>query len=105
MDLRQYYKKLHEMEAKMLEAHVLVVSLDCGDGGRAGVITEVTRRNACQLILDGRAKRAEQTEEELFRMDEKEKRQEFQRAKTASRVQFQMVSSETRVPTPATSGE
>jgi hypothetical protein len=105
MDLRQYYKKLHELEAKISEAHVLVVSVESGDGGKEGVITEVTRRNACQLILDGRARRADQEETEAFRLDEKEKREEFQRAKTASRIQFQMVPSEMRMPVPTTSGE
>jgi hypothetical protein len=105
MDLRQYYKRLHELEAKMTEAHVLVVSVESGDGGKAGVITEVTRRNACQLILDGRARRADENEEAAFRLEEEQKRAEFQRAKTASRVQFQMVPSETVRPAPATSGE
>ena len=105
MDLRQYYKKLHELEANMPEAHVLVVSLDSGDGGNAGVITEVARRNACQLILDGRARRAEPKEDEEFRLDATLKRDEFQRSKTASRMQFQMVPSETKSPAPAKSGK
>jgi hypothetical protein len=105
MDLRQYYKKLHELESKMPEAHVLVVSVETGDGGKEGVITEVPRRNACQLILEGRAKRADQTEEALFRMDEKEKREAFQRAKVASRVQVQVVSSDAMMLAPAKSGK
>jgi hypothetical protein len=105
MDLRQYYKKLHELESKMPEAHVLVLSLDTGDGGKEGVITEVPRRNACQLILEGRARRVDQTEEALFRMDEKEKREEFQRAKVASRVQVQLVNGEMLKPAPAERGK
>jgi hypothetical protein len=100
MDLRQYYKKLHEAEAEMPESHVLVVSLETGDGGKAGVITETPRRNACQLILDGRARRASQEEEEAFRLDELDKREAFERAKTASRMQFQVVPRETARPTP-----
>jgi hypothetical protein len=103
MDLRQYYKKLHELESKMPEAHVLVLSLDTGDGGKEGVITEVPRRNACQLILEGRARRVDQAEEALFRMDEKEKREEFQRAKAASRVRVQLVNGELLNPAPAVS--
>lgn len=103
MDLRQYYKKLHELEASIPEAHVLVVSLDSGDGGKEGVMTEVSRRNACQLILDGRAKRAEPKQDEDFRLNEMLKRDEFQRSKTASRIQFQMVPSDTVSPAPAMS--
>jgi hypothetical protein len=105
MDLRQYYKKLHELESKMPEAHVLVVSVETGDGGKEGVITEVPRRNACQLILEGRARRADQTEEGLFRLDEKDKREEFQRAKAASNVRLQLVPSEAMMLAPAKSGK
>ncbi len=104
MDLRQYYKKLHEMESKMPETHVLVVSVETGDGGKEGVITEVPRRNACQLILDGRAKRAKPEEEEEYRLMESLKREEFQRVKRASTVRVQVVEMETKDPAPPKSG-
>jgi hypothetical protein len=105
MDLRQYYKKLHELESKMPEAHVLVVSVETGDGGKEGVITEVPRRNACQLILEGRARRADQKEVDEFRFQEALEREEFQRAKAASRVQVQLVSGDATMLTPAKSGK
>lgn len=105
MDLRQYYKKLHELESKMPEAHVLVVSLDTGDGGKEGVITEVPRRNACQLILEGRARRADQNEEDEFRTQESQQRDEFQRSKAASRIQVQLVNGEMLKPAPTESGK
>lgn len=101
MDLRQYYKKLHELESKMPEAHVLVVSVETGDGGKEGVVTEVPRRNACQLILEGRARRADQKEVDEFRCQESLEREEFQRAKAASRVQVQLVNGEILKPAPA----
>jgi len=91
MDLRQYYKKLHELESKMPEQHVLVVSLDAGDGGREGVITEVSRRNACQLILEGRAKRAEPAQVEEFYSREALRRDEFRRLQAVSKMQVQFV--------------
>lgn len=105
MDLRQYYRKLHDAEAEMPESHVLVVSLETGDGGKAGVVTEVPRRNACQLILDGRAKRVSREEEDAFRLDELAKRDAFQRAKATSRIRFEMIPNETAKPTPAKSEE
>jgi hypothetical protein len=104
MDLRQYYKKLHELESKMPESHVLVVSVETGDGGKEGVITEVPRRNACQLILDGRAKRMDPEQEAQYRAQEALKRGEFQRARTASRIQVQLVPNETMNPAPTKSG-
>ena len=105
MDVRQYYKKLHELEAKMPEAHVLVVSLETDDGGKEGVITEVPRRNACQLILEGRARRAEPKEEEEYRRMERLKRDEFQRARTAAKMQVTLVARKTEYPAPAKSEE
>ena len=105
MDLRQYYKKLHELEAKMPESHVLMVSEETGDGGKAGVITEVPRRNACQLILDGRARRASAKEMEDYRVMESLQREEFQRAKKASTIQVQLVTRGTEDPAPAKGGK
>ena len=105
MDLRQYYKKLHELESKMPEADVLVVSVDTGDGGKEGVITEVPRRNACQLILEGRARRADQKEEDEFRTQESLRRDEFERSKAASRIEVRLVDAEMLKPTRAESGK
>jgi len=101
MDLRQYYRKLHELEAKMPAAHALVVSEETGDGGKAGVITEVPRRNACQLMLEGRARLAEPKEAEAYREEESRKRAEFQRAKKASRMQVELVERPAEEPAPA----
>ena len=91
MDLRQYYKKLHAMESGIPDANVLVVSLETVDGGKAGVITEAPRRNACQLVLDGRARLAKPEEAAEYREAEARKRAEFERAKKASTVRVQFV--------------
>lgn len=101
MDLRQYYKKLHELESKTPEAHVVVVSEETGDGGKAGVMTEAPRRNACQLILEGRARLAKPAEVEEYRTMQSLIREEFHRAKRASRVQVQLVEREMGDPTSA----
>ena len=105
MDLRQYYKKLHDLESRMTEEHVLVVSVDTGDGGKEGVITEASRRNACQLILEGRARRVEPKEEEEFRSKELAQRDEFRRMEAASKVQLQFVPAKAGRPTRAKSGK
>jgi hypothetical protein len=69
------------------------------------VITEVPRRNACQLILEGRARRADQKEEDQFRTQESLQRDEFQRSKAAARVHVQLVNGEILKPAPAASGK
>lgn len=104
MDVRQYYKKLRELEAGMKEANVVVVSYETPDGGKAGVMTEVPRRNACQLLLDGRAKLASDAEADEFRQHEAAKREEFKRIQAASKVQFKLVPAGPDEPAPGTAG-
>ena len=48
MDLRAYYQKIRDTEAEITEAFPMVVSLATADGGKEGVLTEVTRRNRRQ---------------------------------------------------------
>ncbi|MEI9814977.1 MAG: hypothetical protein WDO18_21070 [Acidobacteriota bacterium] len=55
MDLREYYRKLHEIEAKIAEPFVMVISRKTSDGGRAGRRTQVPRDVAAKLIVDGKA--------------------------------------------------
>jgi len=104
MDVRQYYRKLHELEARLPEADAVVVSFETPDGGKAGVLTEVPRRNACQLMLEGRAQLASDAEAEEFRQNEAAKREEFKKIQAAGKVQFQLVRSESNKPAPGTTG-
>jgi hypothetical protein len=104
MDVRQYYKKLRELEAGMKEANVVVVSYETPDGGKAGVMTEVPRRNACQLLLEGRAREASEAEAEAYRQNETAKREEFKRIQAAGKVQFKLVPAGPDEPAPGTAG-
>ena len=56
MHLQAYYQNIREMEDSLPEEWVQVVSLETADGGRAGVVTEVARRAAARLIVDGKAR-------------------------------------------------
>lgn len=55
MDLREYYRKIREIEAEIGEANVVVVSRKTSEGGVRGVKSEVPRNVAAKLIADGRA--------------------------------------------------
>ena len=55
MDLRFYFNKIREISTTIPSDFVSVISLETPDGGRAGVISEVTRRDAAKLIAEGRA--------------------------------------------------
>jgi hypothetical protein len=56
MDLKAFYKKLRKIEQEIADEHVVMVSLETPDGGRAGLKTEVARASAARLILEGRAR-------------------------------------------------
>jgi hypothetical protein len=58
MELRMFYQKLRNIEQSISEPHVVVVSLETPDGGKAGVKTEVERGAAAKLIVEGRARLA-----------------------------------------------
>jgi hypothetical protein len=52
MDLRIYYQKVRDMEAKITEEFPTVVSRETPDGGKAGVQTQVPRRIAAKMIVE-----------------------------------------------------
>ena len=62
MDLRVFYQKMRKLEQEIVGEHVVVVSLETPDGGKAGVRTEVTRENAAKMIVEGRARMATKSE-------------------------------------------
>lgn len=55
MDVRVYYQKVRDVEAKIPGAFAEVVSVATPDGGKAGTITEVPRRVAAKMVVDGSA--------------------------------------------------
>lgn len=93
MDLRIYYQKIHEVEKELPDA-VVVISLETGDGGKAGVFTEVSRRLAAKLVVEGRARVASQEETQKFRDQQVEAKREAEQAAAAGRVQVTVVPSD-----------
>lgn len=66
MDLRAYYQKIREIEARIEEAFAIVVSLETGDGGKAGVATEVSRATAAKMVVEGMVRMASEAEAAEF---------------------------------------
>ena len=52
MDLRGYFEKIKEFEAKTKDAFAVIVSLESPDGGKAGIITEVSRSLAAKMVVE-----------------------------------------------------
>jgi hypothetical protein len=67
MDVRNYYQKVRDVEAKIPGQFALVVSLATPDGGKAGLITEAPKRVAAKMVVDGTAKLATEAESKQYR--------------------------------------
>ena len=92
MDLRQFYHKLNIIEQEIAEPHVVVVTHETTDGGRAGHKVEVSRRNAARLILEGRAHLATVEEAAGYRNDIQQALQVAQQRAATERVQMNLIS-------------
>ena len=55
MNVKAYYQKIQEFERALSEPFVVIVSRDTADGGRGGLLTEVSKQLAARMITDGRA--------------------------------------------------
>lgn len=92
MDLKAYYRKIHEIEAALPEEYVVVVSLATQDGGQEGVVYEVNRRVAARLLVEGRARLASEEEAVAFREAAREAHERAKEAEAARKIQISVVS-------------
>jgi len=66
MDLRQYYAAVQIIEDQIGGSDALVVSEATPDGGRAGVVSEVSCHAAARLIVERKARLATAEEVQHF---------------------------------------
>ncbi len=92
MDLRVYYQKLREVEEKIAEEFPIVVSRETADGGKDGTKTEVPRRIAAKLIVEGLARLASAKEAQIFREGIEQAKQLAEQVAAAARVQLAVLS-------------
>ncbi|MBZ5724871.1 MAG: hypothetical protein LAP87_07720 [Acidobacteriia bacterium] len=90
MDLKLYYQKIRDVEAKIVEAFPVVVSRETGDGGKEGMLTETTRAIAAKMIADGAARLAKPEEVKAFQEGRAEAVRLVEEAAAAAKVQFTM---------------
>lgn len=86
MDLRNFYQKIRQLEAEIAPDHVVVVSLETPDGGKAGSRTEVARLSAARLMVEGRARLANEEETEEYRAQQESGRLEAEERVLQERV-------------------
>jgi ribosomal protein L9 len=92
MDLRVFFQKLRKIEQEIGEPHVVVVSHETPDGGRAGQLSEVSRGIAARLILEGHAHLATAEEAAQFRAEARKALEEAQQRQMADKVQVNVIS-------------
>jgi hypothetical protein len=91
MDLTVYYRKVKENEQKLSGDWVVVKSCETPDGGKPGVLTEVSRRNAALLLVDGRAELASDGEAKQFRDALREAKAAVDQAEAGRRLQMSLI--------------
>lgn len=91
MDLRSYYKKVRDEEAMLKAEHLVVVSLETSEGGKAGVSTEVPRAIAARLIAETRARVATDAEASEFHNIRQAAKRQHELDETARRVQVVVI--------------
>jgi len=92
MDLQVYYQKMRELEGKIADEFPLIVSVETQDGGKVGVKTEVPRRLAAKLVIDGQARLATKEESKGHREALAEAKRIAERAAAAERLQVTVLS-------------
>jgi hypothetical protein len=91
MDLRSYYKRVREAEATLTGEHLVMVSLETSEGGKAGVRTETPRAIAAKLIAEERARVATEQEAREFHEANRDAKEAHEEAEAAKRIQVMVI--------------
>jgi hypothetical protein len=92
MDVRQYFRKIHEIESSLEDEYPVVVSLDTPDGGKAGMIFEVSRQNAAKMLVENRVTLATEEQKQQLREIQATARKAAEKAELAKRIQLAIIS-------------
>ncbi len=92
MDLRHYYSKIRELEAKIEDEFAVIVSYESGDGGKPGTFTQVTPRLAATMVVKGIARLATPEEKEAFLIAQAEAKRLVDQMAASEKVQFTVLS-------------
>jgi hypothetical protein len=93
MDLQGYYQRIRDIEGKIAEEFPLVVSHQTPEGGKAGTKTEVPKRLAAKLIVDGLARLASGEEKALFDAEQAEAIRLAEQLAASARLQVTVLAS------------
>jgi hypothetical protein len=92
MDLKQYFRKLNDTQALIEEQYPLIVSLETSDGGKAGVIMEVSRQEAARAIVESRGVLANDEQKKAYFDQEAGRKKSAEKAELSRRLQVAIIS-------------
>lgn len=92
MDLKGYYRKIHEMESGITDDYPVVKSLPTVGGGRAGRLTEVAKPVAARMLVEGIVELATAEEARDYRLQAEDARKAEEERREAARIQFTILS-------------
>jgi anti-sigma factor RsiW len=87
VDLKQYFRKIRDFEATLNDDYPIVVSRETPDGGKPGLIAEVSRANAARMIIEGRAVLATEDEKRQYQEQQAAAKRAAEKAELAKCVQ------------------
>ena len=91
MDLKAYYQKIRDEEARLTGRYPVVVSCRTQDGGKDGVCTEVPKAIAAKMIVEGAAREATPEEAAKFRKTQADATRMADEAAAVQQAQFKVV--------------
>jgi hypothetical protein len=91
VDVKQYYRKLREIEATLPEQYVFIESLETPDGGKAGRVSEVPRDTAAKMLLEARAVLASEKKRQAYFEEQAAAKKAAHKAELARRVQVAII--------------
>ncbi|SPF33173.1 conserved hypothetical protein [Candidatus Sulfopaludibacter sp. SbA4] len=94
MDLRLYYQKIRDASSKITDAFPVVVSKETADGGKDGILSEVTRAVAAKMLVEGNARLASPEETNAFHQKHAEAKRVAEQAAAAARVQLTVLTTD-----------
>jgi hypothetical protein len=91
MDLKVFYQKIREIESSIPEESVITISLATSDGGKEGVLSEVSRRIAARNIVEGKGRLASREEADAYRAQVAADRKAIEHQALLSQARFTVV--------------
>ncbi|MFL6417307.1 MAG: hypothetical protein ACJ74Y_16745 [Bryobacteraceae bacterium] len=92
MDVKQYFRRLREIEESFVDKYPVVISLETPDGGKAGLVAETSRPVAAKMILEGRAILASTEQKAAYYEHQEATKRAVEKADIARRVQVAIIS-------------